>query len=208
VNDMQVPDEYGQSPISSERTFPTAPFPRKYIHSALNDLQHAVQAVQALRAAGCAAGDIHLMASWDFVEAVEQQYQQRNAFSKALTRMRSLIDEAFGDVYLREACRGSHILMIYLPQTGQIERVCHLLTVHHAHLVKYADTWTISTLVAAPPQPSPPRRRDTRKKENAVKSGVGNAEGEVDRLKRELEVARRECETLKETVDILLRLRP
>jgi hypothetical protein len=71
MNYAKIQDEYEQPPVSSQRTFPKAPFPRRYIHSVIDDLQDAMQAVHALRAAGYDDRDIHLMASWDFVEAVE-----------------------------------------------------------------------------------------------------------------------------------------
>lgn len=44
MNPTMTPDTYELS-VSSERTFPAAPFPRKYVHSVFDDLQDAVQAV-------------------------------------------------------------------------------------------------------------------------------------------------------------------
>ena len=41
-----------QLPVSTKPALPTAPFPRKYVHSVFVDLQDARQAAQALRAAG------------------------------------------------------------------------------------------------------------------------------------------------------------
>src|SRR5260370_24815860 len=95
-----TPDPYVLS-VSSERTFPAAPFPRKYVHSVFDDLQDAVQAVQALQTAGYYAGDIHFMASWDFVAAIEPMYQQHSRLIQTL--MHLLIDYVFYDVYLRDA---------------------------------------------------------------------------------------------------------
>jgi hypothetical protein len=113
----------------------------------IDDLHDTVQAVYALRAAGYEARDIHVMASWDFVEAVERRYQQQSRLSKMLTRFFSSIDESFGDVYLHEACRGHHILAVRLSRIEQMEQVRDLLTPHYAHLMKYVDTWTVTDLL-------------------------------------------------------------
>jgi hypothetical protein len=137
---------YELLPVSSERTFPAAPFPRKYIHCVIDNLRYAVQAVYALRAAGYDAGSIHVMASWDFVEAVERRLQQQSGLSEMLSHLISF-DEGFGDVYLREALRGRHILTVRLSRSELMEQVRDLLASHHAHLIKYVDTWTVADLL-------------------------------------------------------------
>jgi hypothetical protein len=132
-------DTLEQLPVSSQRTLPAAPFPRKYVHSVFDDVQDAMQAVHTLRAAGYDDRDIHLMASWDFVEAVE--------------RRRTLLDFLFSidyDVYVHEARRGCHILAVRLARHEQKEQVRDLLAPHHAYLMKYVDTWTITDLLVAP----------------------------------------------------------
>jgi hypothetical protein len=139
MNPTMTPDTYEQLSVSSERTFPAAPFPRKYVHSVFDDLQDAVQAVQALHAAGYAARDIHLMASWDYMEAVGQR--------RAPMSFLSSIDEDIVDVYLHEARRGHHILAVRLSRYEQILRVRNLLAARHAHLMKYVDTWTFAHLL-------------------------------------------------------------
>ena len=144
MNYAKLQERYEQAPVSSQRMFPATPFPRKYVHSVIDDLQYAVQAVYALRVAGYDARDIHVMASWDFVEAVERRHQNR--LSKALTRFLSFIDEGFGDVYLHEACRGHHILAVRLSRPEQMEQVRDLLAAHQAYLMKYVDTWTVTDL--------------------------------------------------------------
>src|SRR5579859_7812797 len=50
-----------QLSLTSQQTFPAAPFPCKYVHSVVDTLQDAAQAVLALQAAGCDTRDIHLM---------------------------------------------------------------------------------------------------------------------------------------------------
>jgi hypothetical protein len=150
MNFARIHDEYKLVPVSSERTFPAAPFPHKYVHCVIDDLHEAVQAVYALRAAGYDARNIHVMASWDFVEAVERSHQQQNHLSKMLSRIISFFDEGFSEVYLHEALRGSHILAVHLCRNEQMVQVRGLLASHHAHRIKYVDTWTVTDL---PPSP-------------------------------------------------------
>jgi len=142
--------EYALLPATSERTFPPAPFPRMHVHCVIDDLYYVVQAVHALRADGSNARDIHVMACWDFVEAVERRQQQQSHLSKMLKRLLSFFDEGFSDVYLHEALRGHHILMVRLSSNEQMEQVRDILARHDAYLIKYVDIWTVTDLSPAP----------------------------------------------------------
>jgi hypothetical protein len=137
-------------PVSSERTFPATPFPSRYIHCAIDDLQFMVQTILALRADGFDPGAIHVMSCWDYADAVERREQQKNPLSRVFTRLLSFLDEGFSDVYLREALRGHHILMVRLSSDEQIERARALLASHYAHHIKYVDTWTVADLASSP----------------------------------------------------------
>lgn len=141
--------QYELLPVSSEQTFPTEPFPCKYVHCVIDDLYYAVQAVHALRADGSDVRDIHVMASWDFVAAVENRRRQQSHLSKMLMSLHTFLDEGFGDVYLREALRGHHILMVRLSCKERMEQVRDMLALHYAHLIKYVDTWTVIDLSPA-----------------------------------------------------------
>ncbi|HEY4386814.1 MAG TPA: hypothetical protein VGN34_20350 [Ktedonobacteraceae bacterium] len=143
---MKIHDIYTQLPVSSQRTFPVGSFPRKYIHCIVDDLFYAVQAVLALRMEGYEAEDIHVMASWDFVEAVENKLQRQNGLSKAWQRILMFFDEGFGDTYLQEALQGHHILMVRLARNEQREQVRTLLASNHAYNIKYVDAWTVTDL--------------------------------------------------------------
>ncbi len=147
MNYIKTHGTYEQLPVSSERTFPAAPFPRKYVHAVIDNLPDAVHAVYALRAAGYDARDIHVMACWDFVEAVERAHQQKNGLSKLLSSIISYFDEGFGEVYLHQARRGRHVLTVHLVRNEQLEQVRDVLASHHAHLIKYVDTWTVADLL-------------------------------------------------------------
>ncbi|HJT58088.1 MAG TPA: hypothetical protein VJ761_16405 [Ktedonobacteraceae bacterium] len=135
--------------VSSQRTFPRAPFPRQCVHCVMNDLANVVQAVHALWADGFKATDTHVMASWDFVEAVERNQQRRGSFSSLLRRILSFLDEGLGEAYLDEARRGNHILAVRLSCIEQLHRVHDLLILHNARLIKYVDTWTVTDLAPA-----------------------------------------------------------
>ncbi len=84
-----------QLPVSTKRTLPAAPFPRKYVLSVFVDLQDARQAAYALRAAGFDEQGIHVLQSREFVEAVAQDQSPFN-----------IVTSIDYDVYLREASRG------------------------------------------------------------------------------------------------------
>ncbi len=134
-----------QLAVSSQRSLPAGPYPEKYVHSVFDNLEDAVLAVRALRAAGYDAADISLMASWDFVEAVEAGPRQPRRFSEALARFFSFLDDSF-DVYRREARWGRHVLAVRTHGYHQIMPVRDLLVPYHARLVKYIDTWTMADL--------------------------------------------------------------
>ena len=138
--------EIALPPVSSQQTFPPAPFPRKYIHCVFDDLYDLVQAVYALRADGHNAGDIHVMSCWDYIEAVEHKCQQQSYLPTMLTRFFDFLDEGLGEVYLHEALRGTHLLMVRLSHSEQIKRVRDMLILHHSRTIRYVDTWTVTYL--------------------------------------------------------------
>ncbi len=88
------------------------------------------------------------MACWDFLEAVERR--QQSHLSKMLMSLLAFFDEGLGDVYLREALRGHHILLVRLSSNEQMKQVCDMLVRHSARLMKYVDTWTVTDLSPAP----------------------------------------------------------
>jgi hypothetical protein len=147
---MNYPTTYdgsARSSLPTQQMFPPTPFPRKYVHSVFKDLQQAEQAIQALHDAGYDARDIHLLASQEFVAAIEHRLQQKNALSETLMRFFASTDDGFpGDMYLHEARRGHHILVVYLPRAEQMEQVRDLLAPYHAHFIKYIGTWTVTDL--------------------------------------------------------------
>ncbi len=49
--------------------------------------------------------------------------------------------------YLYESRRGRYILAVRISRYELIEQVRSLLARHHAHLMKYVDTWTVVDLL-------------------------------------------------------------
>src|SRR5256714_2841305 len=103
-------DTYEPMSVSSERTFPAAPFPHKYVNSVFDDLQDARQAFHTWRAAGFDARDIHIMRGGDYVEAVEGGQTFVSFFPSKNY-----------DGSLRGAPGGSHILAVRLSRHEQMK---------------------------------------------------------------------------------------
>jgi len=129
-------DTYEQLMASIQRTLPAAPFPRKHIHSVFDNLQDAVQASLILLKAGYESNDVHIMTSEDYMEEVERGQT-----------LISFLASTDLDEYMHETRRGHHILAIRISGYEQMEQVRSLLAPHHAHLMKYVDTWTTVDLL-------------------------------------------------------------
>src|SRR6266446_6389216 len=113
IQSRKTPDTVEQFPVSSQRTLPPAPFPRKYVHSVFEDIKDAVEAVEQGRT------------FLDFLFSIDY------------------------DVYTQVARQGHHILAVRLFRHEQKEQVRDLLAPHHAYLMKYVDTWTMTDLLCA-----------------------------------------------------------
>jgi len=135
-----------QQSVTSRPTLPAIPYPNKHFHCAFDSLEDAVKAVKALRAAGFDAGDIFLMTSRHFVEAVDAEPQQQHGLREAILRIISTPDNGFRDVYLREARSGRPILAVRLFKHEHIAQVRDVLVSYGAHHMKYIDTWTYADL--------------------------------------------------------------
>ncbi|HLH63210.1 MAG TPA: hypothetical protein VKV20_16130 [Ktedonobacteraceae bacterium] len=129
--------------VSSQQRISPAPFPSKYVHCVFDSLCDLVQAVHALRADGHNSGDIHVMSCWDYIAAVERKREHQSYLLKMLTCLYGFFDEGFDEVYLQEARKGNHMLMVRLSSSRQLKRVSDALILHHAHMVRYVDTWMV-----------------------------------------------------------------
>ena len=95
-----------------------------------------MQASATLLAAGYDARNVHILASREYKEAVEQ--------GQSLIAFLTFMDL---DEYLQEASGGCYILAMRPCSYGQITQVRNLLAPHHARLMKYIDTWTATELL-------------------------------------------------------------
>ncbi len=129
-------DTTQQTAIAPEQGLPTAPFPRKFIHSAFDNRHDALQAAQSLRSAGYDARDVYILTYTDYIEAIERGH----------TLFSSLTSTDL-DIYLNVARQGRTILAVRLANRAQMEQVRDLLAPHGAHLVRYIDTWTVAPLL-------------------------------------------------------------
>jgi hypothetical protein len=125
-----------QKTVSSEETFPAAPFPRKYIHAAFHDFQDAMQACISLLGSGYAAEDIHLMKGRDFLEAVERRQTPIGFFCSSDDHL-----------YLREAKRGKYMLSVRFSTYERMNQVRDLLAPYGAYSMAYIDTWSVTPLI-------------------------------------------------------------
>lgn len=146
MHNAKIQGAYEEFPVSSEQTLPPAPFPQDHIHCVINDLPDAVQAVYALRDAGFAPQDIHLMSCRDYIAAVQQKYRQQIWPKRIFKRFLALLDEGFEHGYLKEAYQGHHILVVRLTHSKQVAQVRDLLISHAARHIRYVDTWTVAYL--------------------------------------------------------------
>lgn len=130
------PDTYEKLFVASQRMLPASPFPRKHVHCVFDDLQDVRQAYLALLNADYNAGDIHILTGRNYMDAVE----------RGQTPMAFLASNDL-DTYLYESRRGYTVLAVRITRYEQLGQVRNLLAPHHAHLMKYIDTWTTADLL-------------------------------------------------------------
>jgi hypothetical protein len=146
MNDFDKQNNDEQPVVSSQQDFPADTYPHKYVHSVFEDRQDAMQAVQALLAAGFTTDDIHFMESQHYVQAAQVGNQQQGGLTKSLLHFISSLDHGVNDAYMKEAQRGNDILSVRISRQDQIAQVRDILALHHGHLLKYVDTWTEANL--------------------------------------------------------------
>ena len=146
MNDEKQQNKDEQPAVSSQPVFPEDTYPHKYVHSVFEDEQDAMQAVQALLAAGFTTDDIHFMTSQDYMQAAQQGNHQQGGLSKSLLHFVSSLNYGVTDAYMKEAQRGHDILSVRISRHDQIAQVRDILALHHGQLLKYVDTWTSANL--------------------------------------------------------------
>jgi hypothetical protein len=128
---------------------PTPTFPRNHVVGVVKDLQEGEQALQALRDAGHAEDQLHLIQSQEVVAGLEGRLQERNLVRKWLHQAGTSTDQGYaGRVYLERARNGWHMLAVYAATAEQADQIAHLLSSYHVSLMKYYGRLSITDFPA------------------------------------------------------------
>src|ERR1051326_1818609 len=117
---------------------PTPTFPINHVVGVVQDLQEGEQALQALRDAGHAEDQIHLIQSQEVVEGIQGRLEDRNLLRKWLHQLGTSSDEGYaGRLYLERARQGWHMMAVYAATAEQADQIAHLLSTYQVSLIKY-----------------------------------------------------------------------
>ena len=124
---------------------PTPTFPINHVVGVVQDLQEGEQALQALRDAGHAEDQIHLIQSQEVVEGIQGRLEDRNLVRKWLHQWGTSSDEGYaGRLYLERARQGWHMMAVYAATAEQADQIAHLLGTYQVSLIKYYGRWSIT----------------------------------------------------------------
>jgi hypothetical protein len=124
---------------------PTPTFPTHHVVGIVQDLQEGEQALHALRNAGHAEDQIHLIQSQEVVEGLQGRLQDRNLVRKWLHQWGTSSDEGYaGRLYLERARQGWHMIAVYAATAEQADQIAQLLGTYHVSLMKYYGRWSIT----------------------------------------------------------------
>ena len=120
--------------------------PEGCLVSVIDDPRQAVQAVQALQAAGFTDEHIRLILAGDPPALREGTAWHSRLGQVFFTLINPSDDGAFEEEYRDEAGRGHAILMVYAPRQEQSTRAWGVARNHGAHTVKYYGPWIVRGL--------------------------------------------------------------
>ena len=124
---------------------PTPTFPTNHVVGMVKDLQEGEQALLALRNAGHAQDQIHLIPSQEVVEGIQGRIQEPNSLRKILHQLATTSDEGYAaEHYLEQARRGWHMIAVYAATAEQADQIAHLLSTSHGSLIKDYGRWSIT----------------------------------------------------------------
>jgi hypothetical protein len=126
---------------------PTPSFPAHHVVGVVKDFEEGEQVLQALRNAGHAEEQIHLIPSQEVVEGIQGRMQDPNLVRKWLHQLGTTSDQGYaGQIYLERARQGWQLLAVYASTAEQADQIAHLLSTHHVSLMKYFGPWGITDL--------------------------------------------------------------
>jgi hypothetical protein len=124
---------------------PTPTFPTHHVVGVVKDLQEGEQALQALRNAGHAEDQLHLIQSQEVVEGLQGRLLDRNLVRKWLHQLGTSSAAGYaGQLYLEQARQGWHLIAVYAATAEQAGQIARLLSNYHVSLIKYFGRWTIT----------------------------------------------------------------
>ncbi len=109
--------------------------------SVIDDPTEATQAVDALRAAGFAAEDVHLLLA---AEVLASANPHQSILARVFFALANLSDDAaFEATYREEAEHGHQIVVVYAPTREQVEQAHLVVERYHAHTLLHYGPWVV-----------------------------------------------------------------
>lgn len=134
-------------------------YPTNYIVCVIDDLQEAMQAVEAFQTAGFDTSTIHLMKASETLEKIQELGQRKRAFQRLFSSFQDANDETGTEVYHLAAKEGHHILYIRAcapsvrtSSIREIGLIREILGRYQAHTIKFFGTWSVEDIPPLCPQ--------------------------------------------------------
>ena len=127
-------------------------YPTGYVVGVLDDLRHAEEAAQALRAAGCDADEVRVFTG-EQVQAIERQFLHQRTLAQWVREAIASDEGEAHQQYLEAARRGHAFVTAHAPHLDEARRVATILTQHRGHGVRHYGAAVMTELV-------PPRNWD------------------------------------------------
>jgi hypothetical protein len=124
-------------------------YPTGYIVAVLDSPDHEEQAAQALREAGCDAGQVRVFTG-DEVLATDHRIRQERTLAQRAGRLLASDEAEAEQQYLEAAQRGQAFVTVHAPDPAEAQRVAAVLTQHGGHGVRHYGPAVMTVL-------SPPR---------------------------------------------------
>ena len=119
--------------------------PTHFIISVVHDAARAEQAAAALRDAGFAPDDVHVVPGLD-VLSTQLAYDDARGVLDRLAGLFPAEEQAAAKEYLEEAERGAFLMIVKAPEREQRTRARGILVAHGAHAIRYYGENTITDL--------------------------------------------------------------
>ena len=116
--------------------------PRNHVIGAVDMLSDSAAAVDALKAAGCAAEDILLVPSATFITEIADIRRGTSRVRHAAHVFLNSSDEGFpADHYLEQARQGRDILHVFAASAERAQEIARVLAPFKLHMLRYYDTF-------------------------------------------------------------------